>query len=104
MSRRRFQDMQCGVAQTLEIVGDWWSLLIIRECFLGTRRFGQFQQNLGIAKNILAARPEHPVEHDVLDRHPVDDQRQRHEYRLTARGKDLLTVITALRQWGDRWI
>ncbi len=92
------------MAQALEILGDWWTLLIIREAFLGTRRFADFEQRLAISKNILAKRLAHLVEHDVLARVEVGRHGSRQEYALTAKGRDLFTVITALRQWGDRWI
>lgn len=96
--------MNCSVAQALEVLGDWWTLLIIRDAFLGTRRFVDFEASLGVAKNILSARLAHLVEHQIMERVDVGQHGQRFEYRLTARGKDLITVLTALRQWGDRWI
>jgi DNA-binding HxlR family transcriptional regulator len=102
--RKRFDDQNCSVAQTLEVLGDWWTLLIIREAFLGTRRFGDFQRRLEIAKNILSQRLSHLVDHGVLERVDVGRHGTRYEYALTAKGKDLITIITALRQWGDRWI
>lgn len=104
MRRKRFDDQICSVAQTLEILGDWWTLLIIREAFLGARRFGEFQQRLDIAKNILSQRLSHLVEHGVFERVDVGTHGTRHEYVLSPRGKDLVTILTALREWGDRWI
>lgn len=104
MSRKRFGEMNCSVAQALEVLGDWWTLLIVRESFLGTRRFADFQANLGIAKNILSDRLEHLVEHDILQRVDVGQRGTRYEYRLTEKGRDLLTVVTALRQWADAWV
>jgi DNA-binding HxlR family transcriptional regulator len=102
--RRRFTEMNCSVAQALEVLGDWWTLLIIREAFLGTRRFADFEVNLDISKNVLTQRLAHLVEHGVLE--PVDAGQHgtRYEYVLTAKGKDLLTLLTALREWGDRWV
>ncbi len=94
----------CSVARTLEALGDWWTLLIVREAFTGTRRFGDFETRLGISKNILTKRLRHLVEHDVLEAVDVGRFGSRLEYQLTPRGKDLVVVITALRQWGDRWI
>lgn len=102
--RRRFHDQFCAVAQALEILGDWWTLLIIRDAFLGVRRFADFEERLQISKNILAKRLNHLVEHGVLERVEVGRHGPRQEYVLTAKGRDLFTVITALRQWGDRWI
>ncbi|MGH0034037.1 MAG: winged helix-turn-helix transcriptional regulator [Myxococcota bacterium] len=104
MARKRFDQMNCSVAQGLEVLGDWWTLLLVREAFFGTTRFKDFERNLGIAKNILAARLEHLVEHGVFRREPLGDEGKRWEYRLTPMGKDLLTLITALREWSDRWI
>ncbi|MCA9669767.1 MAG: helix-turn-helix transcriptional regulator [Myxococcales bacterium] len=102
--RRRFDDQRCSIAQALEVLGDWWTLLIIREAFLGVRRFADFEARLGISKNILSQRLKHLVTHDVLAKIDAGEHGPRYEYELTARGKDLATVLTALRQWGDRWI
>ena len=96
--------MNCSVAQSLEVLGDWWTLLLVREAFFGTTRFKDFERNLGIAKNILTARLDHLLDHGVFTREPIGEDSKRHEYRLTAMGKDLLTVVTALREWSDRWI
>jgi DNA-binding HxlR family transcriptional regulator len=104
MSRRRFVRENCSVARALEVVGDWWTLLVIREAFLGTRRFAEFQAHLGIARNILSRRLQHLVRHGVLARVDAGQHGVRYEYELSPMGKDLLTVMTALRQWGDRWI
>jgi len=96
--------MNCSVAQSLEALGDWWTLLIVREALSGTRRFSDFERHLGVAKNVLADRLEHLVDHGVLTREEVGERGKRFEYRLTAKGKDLLTVVTALREWSDRWV
>jgi DNA-binding HxlR family transcriptional regulator len=104
MARKRFDEMNCSVAQALEVLGDWWTLLLVREAFFGTTRFKDFERNLGIAKNILSARLDHLVERGVFAREPVGEAGRRYEYRLTPMGKDLLTVITALREWSDRWV
>lgn len=104
MVRRRFDDQNCSVAQSLEILGDWWTLLLIREAFLGTRRFADFEQHLDISKNVLTQRLNHLVEHGVFERIEVGRHGSRHEYALSPKGKDLATLLTALRQWGDRWI
>lgn len=85
-------------------MGDGWSMMILREAFLGTRRFADFQRALGIAKNILTARLSHLVEHKIFEKVDAGVHGTRYEYALTPRGKDLLTVMTALRQWGDRWM
>jgi len=96
--------MNCGIAQSLEIFGDWWSLLIIRDAFFGARRFADFQKNLGISTNILTSRLEHLVEHEVLERVDAGTHGERHEYRLTDKGRDLLVVLTAMRDWSERWV
>ena len=95
--------MRCSVAQCLEIVGDWWTLLVVRDAFLGVRRFDDFQARLGISRNILNQRLNHLVETGVLARVPYQEHPPRAEYRLTDKGRDLFHVITAMRQWGDRW-
>jgi DNA-binding HxlR family transcriptional regulator len=103
VQRTSFEDMTCSVAQCLEVVGEWWSLLIIRDAFLGVTRFDDFQARLGISRNILTRRLNHLVESEVLRRVAYSDHPPRSEYRLTRKGRDLWHVITAMRQWGDRW-
>jgi len=104
MSRKRFDDMNCGVAQALEQVGDWWTLLIVREAFFGTRRFEEFREHLGIARNILSNRLQRLVSDGIFEREPLDEHGHRHAYRLTAKGRDLWIVMTALRLWSDKWV
>jgi DNA-binding HxlR family transcriptional regulator len=99
-----FAEMNCSIAQSLEIVGEWWTLLILRDCFLGVRRFDDFVDRLGIARNVLASRLETLIEAGVLDRRPYDEARGRYDYVLTKKGRALWPVMTALRQWGDEWI
>lgn len=101
--RRRFERENCSIARSLEILGDWWTLLVVREAFLGTRRFADFEARLSISKNVLTQRLAHLVDHGVLERVDAGLHGTRYEYQLTPKGKDLITVITALRQWGDRW-
>jgi DNA-binding HxlR family transcriptional regulator len=101
---RRFRDENCSVAQALEVLGDWWTLLVVREAFVGTRRFADFQENLGIAKNVLARRLDHLVDRGVLARVDAGVHGTRYEYVLTPMGKDLATAMTALREWADRWV
>jgi len=103
MVRKRFPDTHCSVARALNDVGDWWSLLVVKEAMLGTRRFVDFQQNLGIARNILCDRLARLLENGVLIKQDVGEHGTRYEYRLTDQGRELFTVITALRQWSDRW-
>lgn len=103
-AQTRFDDHNCSLAQSLDVLGDRWTLLIIREAFFGTRRFADFQRILGIAKNILSRRLEHLVDRGVFERVDEGQHGARYEYRLSRMGRDLITVMTALRQWGDRWI
>ncbi|MDP1795542.1 MAG: helix-turn-helix domain-containing protein [Acidimicrobiales bacterium] len=104
MRKTSFAEMNCSIAQSLEIIGEWWTLLILRDCFLGVRRFDDFVQRLGIARNVLTNRLETLVEAGVLERRTYDEGRGRHDYVLTDKGRALWPVITALRQWGDEWI
>jgi DNA-binding HxlR family transcriptional regulator len=103
MERASFRDMPCSVAQCLEVVGEWWSMLIVRDAFLGVTRFDEFQQRLGISRNILQRRLEHLVAEGVFERVEYQRRPPRFDYRLTAKGKDLWVVLTAMREWGDRW-
>jgi DNA-binding HxlR family transcriptional regulator len=93
-----------SVGHVLDIIGEGWSILIIREAFLGTRRFEEFQGRLGIARNILTARLKKLCANQILDRVPVKEGAKRHEYVLTRKGKDMMPLLVALTQWGDRWI
>ncbi|MFI5034744.1 MAG: winged helix-turn-helix transcriptional regulator [Acidimicrobiales bacterium] len=101
MERKSFVAMDCSVAQCLEVVGEWWSLLIVRDAFLGVTRFEEFQRRLGISRNILQARLTSLVESGVLRRVPYSEHPPRDDYRLTPMGRDLWPVINAMRQWGD---
>ena len=101
--RKSFEGMNCSIARALEVVGEWWTLLILRDSFLGVRRFDDFHDRLGISRNILTDRLEHLIAHGVLERVPYQDHPVRYDYRLTDKGRDLWLVLTALRQWGDRW-
>ena len=104
MKKVSFADMHCSVAQSLEVIGEWWTLLILRDAFLGVTRFDDFAKRLGIARNVLTARLDTLVDNDVLTRVPYDEARGRYDYRLTDKGRALLPVMTAIRQWGDEWI
>jgi len=103
MQRVSFSDMNCSVAQTLEIVGEWWSLLIVRDALLGVSRFDEFQQRLGISRNVLNERLTRLVNEGVLEKVPYQEHPPRSEYCLTERGRDLWQVVNAMREWGDRW-
>jgi DNA-binding HxlR family transcriptional regulator len=103
MRRTNFATMNCSIARTLEVVGEWWSLLILRDAFRGITRFDDFQQNLGIARNVLTTRLNTLVEHGILERSRYQEHPPRYEYRLTERGLDLFPVIASLLRWGDKW-
>jgi DNA-binding HxlR family transcriptional regulator len=104
MLGRSYDNENCSAARTLEIVGERWSLLILRDAyFRGSTRFSEFQRKLGIAPNILANRLERFVEAGLMETHRYSDQHDHHEYVLTAKGLDLEPVIIALTAWGDRW-
>lgn len=94
----------CSVARALAIVGDRWTLLILREAFLRTRRFQDFQSRLGAARNLVADRLQKLVDHGVLEKIQYEVRPPRYEYRLTEMGRDLYPVILALVGWGDRWL
>ncbi|MGW4091623.1 winged helix-turn-helix transcriptional regulator [Nocardia sp. NPDC004750] len=103
MRRTSFEDMNCSLAQCLEVVGEWWTLLIVRDALFGVTRFDDFRARLGIARNVLTQRLEHLIEHGVLTREPYQDNPVRYDYRLTPKGRSLWLVVTAMRQWGDEW-
>jgi DNA-binding HxlR family transcriptional regulator len=94
--------LNCPVARTLDIVGERWTLLVLRDAFNGVRRFEEFAARLPIARNVLADRLRTLVEHGILDRKPYQDHPPRYEYRLTPAGMELYPVIVALMQWGNR--
>jgi DNA-binding HxlR family transcriptional regulator len=98
-----FTERPCSVAKTLGMVGERWTLLILRDAFLGVRRFEDFQTHLGIARNILSDRLAKLVDHGLLKRRAYSDRPVRHEYRLTNKSRDLFTVLLSMHHWGDRW-
>jgi DNA-binding HxlR family transcriptional regulator len=102
VERKSFAGMPCSVAQCLEVVGEWWSMLIVRDIFRGATRFDELRKSLGISRNILNQRLQHLVEHGVLERVRYSEHPPRYEYRLTGKGRDLWPVLTAMRQWGDQ--
>jgi len=103
MRNGQFPSQTCSVARALEIVGEWWTLLIIREAFFGARRFGEFERNLGVAKNVLSERLAKLVACGVMERVEICGRGNPRDYRLTEKGRDLFPVLVALMQWGDRW-
>ena len=104
MERVCFEAKNCSVAQSMDVIGDWWSILIVLEAMRGSRHFDEFQRNLDISKGILSKRLKALREHGVLVRVESDDSPRRVEYRLTPKGSSLQTVLIALMQWGDEWM
>ncbi|WP_406209378.1 helix-turn-helix transcriptional regulator [Kitasatospora sp. NBC_01560] len=102
VARTRFDDSDCPVARSVDAIGDWWSLLIVRDAFDGSRRFGEFQRSLGVAKNILTTRLRALVAGGILETVPASDGSAYREYVLTPKGNALFPVIVALRQWGEQ--
>ncbi len=97
-------DMTCPVARTLSVIGDRWTFLVIRNAFMGMRRFEQFQSSLGMTRHVLADRLGRLVEAGILSRKPYQQKPLRHEYRLTDKGRDLHPLLASLIAWGDRWM
>ncbi|GAA3389835.1 winged helix-turn-helix transcriptional regulator [Cryptosporangium minutisporangium] len=95
---------RCSVARTLSVIGERWTMLVLREAFLGVRRFEDFQQRTGASRPVLADRLRHLTADEVLGRHRYAEKPDRYEYRLTAKGLDLYPVIVSLMSWGDRWM
>jgi len=104
MLKRDYDGQNCSIARALEIVGERWTLLIVRDAFLGRRRFDEFQESLGISRNVLAERLGRLVDEEILERVMYQEHPKRYEYRLTTKGRDLHLALTGLRQWGDRYI
>jgi DNA-binding HxlR family transcriptional regulator len=100
--RRDYDGQNCSIARALEIVGERWTLLIVRDCLLGLRRFEDFQQSLGVARNVLTDRLNRLVEEGLLERVRYSERPARFEYRLTPKGRDLQIALAGLRQWGDQ--
>ena len=102
MLHNTYEGQACSVARALEVIGERWTLLILRDAFLGVRRFDDFQRSLGIARNVLNTRLQRLVEAGLLERRRYQDRPERFEYRLTDRGIDLWPSIVSLMQWGDK--
>ena len=101
VKRTSMEGAECPVARSLDAIGDWWSLLIVRDAFDGLRRFGEFQRKLGMAKNILSARLRTLVAHGIFDLVPASDGSAYQEYVLTEKGQGLFPLIIVSRQWGE---
>jgi DNA-binding HxlR family transcriptional regulator len=99
---RDYPDQDCSAAYTLELIGERWTLLVIRDIFAGFRRFDQIQEDLGVARNVLATRLERLVDEGILERRPYSESPPRHEYFLTEKGIDLWPILVTMMRWGDR--
>ena len=104
MLKRDYDGQNCSIARALEIVGERWTLLIVRDASLGLARFEQFQQSLGVARNVLTDRLNRLVEEGILERVRYNERPERYEYRLTGKGRELDVALSALRQWGDKHV
>ena len=102
MQHKSFGAMQCPVARSLERVGEWWSILVLRDCFLGLTRFDEFEKSLGIAPNMLTRRLNNLVEAGLLERRQYCERPPRFEYVLTERGRDFQPVLVTLLTWGNK--
>jgi DNA-binding HxlR family transcriptional regulator len=103
MKRTRLSDHPCSIARTLDVAGEWWTPLILRDVAYGVQRFAAIQEDLGISANVLADRLDTLVAEGILHRSVYQQRPERHEYRLTDKGADLIPALLALMQWGDRW-
>lgn len=103
MLRRDYPDQICSIAKSLEVIGERWSLLIVRDVFNGHRRFGEIQASLGVARNVLSARLQRLVDEEILERRRYQENPARYEYFLTEKGLDLWPTLIALLNWGDRY-
>jgi DNA-binding HxlR family transcriptional regulator len=102
MQRKSFDEMNCPIARTLDRVGEWWSMLILRDAFFGRTKFDEFQKSTGIAPNILARRLKSLVEANLLEKRAYQDRPVRYEYVLTDMGRDLQPLLIALSMYGNR--
>lgn len=104
MKRTSVEHLNCSIARGLEILGEWWTLLILRDAFFGVRRFEDFVADLRISRGILTDRLATLVDHGILERHRYQERPDRYDYRLTDKGRDLFPVVMALMHWGDKWL
>ena len=103
MQRTKFGEVACSIARTLDVIGEPWSPLILRDVWVGMNRFDQLQADLGISRKVLTERLNHLVDQGVLERHPYD-RRPRYEYRLTTKGAELVDLLMVMVGWGDKWL
>lgn len=104
MQRSSFSDMPCSVAKTLDIIGEWWTLLILRDVFYGVRRFEALRSHLGISRKVLTGRLERLTDEGVLKKSLYQTKPSRSEYKLTSKGLDLIPVLLTIMNWGDKWM
>jgi DNA-binding HxlR family transcriptional regulator len=104
MRRTRFDQDACPIARTADLIGDWWTPVVMREAFYGSRRFEQFQERLGVSRATLTERLNRLVEEGMLEKVPYQSNPVRNEYRLTEKGRDFYSVLAAMFRWGDRWL
>jgi DNA-binding HxlR family transcriptional regulator len=100
---KTFSDLQCSIARTLDLIGDRWTPLVLRDVAMGISRFDAIQRDLGISRKVLTERLQHLVEADVVSRTPYQDHPPRHDYQLTEKGSDLAMVLVAMQTFGDKW-
>ncbi|WP_433160173.1 winged helix-turn-helix transcriptional regulator [Kribbella sp. CA-247076] len=103
MQRTNFGEMVCSIARTLDVIGEPWSPLILRDVWVGMTRFDQLQADLKISRKVLTERLNHLVDHGVLERRPYDN-RPRYEYHLTEKGTELVDLLMVMAGWGDKWL
>jgi DNA-binding HxlR family transcriptional regulator len=104
MKRTSFAGWPCSIARTMDLMGDWWTPLVLRDAFYGLRKFDEFQQALGIARNTLADRLRRLVDEGLLEKQPYQREPVRYDYLLTEKGRDFFAVLAAMSRWGDRWL
>ena len=104
MQRTSFDQMSCSIARTAEVIGEWWTPLVLRDITIGITRFDALQRNLGISRKVLTQRLGALLEHGVIERQPYQENPTRYDYFLTEKGVDLAMVLLAMQEWGDRWI
>lgn len=104
MRRTSFANWPCSIARTMDLLGDWWTPLVLREAYYGIRRFDEFQHELGIARNTLSDRLRRLVDEGLLEKELYSTEPKRYEYLLTEKGRDFFGVIAAMSRWGDTWL
>jgi DNA-binding HxlR family transcriptional regulator len=104
VKRSSFAGWPCSIARTVDLLGDWWTPLVLRECFYGTTRFDDFERTLGIGRNVLTDRLAKLVDAGILERKPYQQRPPRYDYLLTEKGRDFFPVLAAVNRWGDKWL